>query len=214
MSAGSNWKDEMSKSLDFLETLLSPKVVGALALMAVIAILQHPWVNAQTVALATRLGNPPVAYDTQVGATTRVDLTVVTADYRRLTCASDEVFDGNHCAYHADKKQRFPRGEGGVLDDNGAHIIQPYRTAANNMLILVAGVWATPEVADRLHREPPDLPVKEQTRFTAWCEVEILAHPKQVSLRWDTGKAWYDETNYVVVAKAKSCTIERPSDER
>jgi hypothetical protein len=151
---------------------------------------------------------PPVSYDLSVGATTEVDLTVVSADAKRLTCASDKEIEGLHCAIYGDKRKPWPRPTD-VIDDNLEHIVQPYRTAANNQLVLVAGLWAEPVIATRIHQEPNEtVPVKHQARFTARCKVKVVGKLDEVWLRWDVAQQWYKENN-TAVARVESCTIDK-----
>lgn len=145
------------------------------------------------------------------GSTGQVRLTVVTADYGLLTCASETALEGNHCAY-ATKAEPWPRSPKDPIDDNRAHIIQPYRTTPDNKLVLVAGLWANPVIAMRLHNEPPPAPgsTKKQIRFVADCQMKFLGRLDNVNLRWNNQGDWIDE-GPGIVAKPISCKIE-PED--
>lgn len=150
---------------------------------------------------------PVITYNLEPGATTELDLTVVTGDAKRLTCGADQEFEGTHCAMYADKRKFWPRPADAPMDDNYKNIIQPYRTLAHNQLVLVAGLWAQPEVAMRMHQESPDaLPVKRQARFTALCKVKMLGKLDEVQVRWEPGQQWYTEKN-AVVGRVESCRI-------
>jgi hypothetical protein len=150
---------------------------------------------------------PVITYNLEPGATTELDLTVVTGDAKRLMCGADKELEGTHCAMYSDKRRFWPRPEGAPMDDNYKDIIQPYRTLAHNQLVLVSGLWAQPEVAMRVHQESPDaLPVKRQARFTALCKVKMLGKLDEVQVRWEPGQQWYTEKN-APVGRVESCKI-------
>jgi hypothetical protein len=135
-----------------------------------------------------------------------VRVTLITADSTRLACASATNPENVHCEYGADHNP-WGRGPNDPADDNRPHIIQPYRTSPDNALILIAGLWAQPEVAMRLHREPPvAIPVKRQGRFDVTCRVKFLTKLDSVDLRWDVNATWQTEHG-AWVARALSCTV-------
>jgi hypothetical protein len=145
----------------------------------------------------------------EIGKEANVELTLITADAHRLNCASDKVLEGQHCGFTANK-HAWPRAAGAVLDDNELGVIQPYRTADTNSLVLVSSVWAQPELALRVHQEPPSYyDVNKQLRFTAYCKVRFVGELNDVALRWDTGGKWLNEPK-AMVAQALSCTLEPP----
>ncbi len=145
----------------------------------------------------------------QVGKEAQVQLTLVTADARRLNCAHDAVIEGQHCGFTSNK-HTWPRAPGELADDNDVEIIQPYRTADTNALILVSGVWAQPELAWRVHREPPSYyDIKKQVRFVAYCDVRFIGELENVSLRWETGGKWLSEPK-ALVAQALRCSLNEP----
>jgi hypothetical protein len=145
----------------------------------------------------------------ETGKDANVELTLITADAHRLNCASDTTLEGQHCGFTANKRV-WPRAPGQLVDDNDFDVIQPYRTADTNALILVSGLWAQPELALRVHREPPSYyDVKKQLRFVAYCKVHFVGELKDVALRWDTAAKWAPEPK-AMVAKALSCTLEPP----
>jgi hypothetical protein len=146
-----------------------------------------------------------------VGQTATVAITLITADYNKLSCASDKEFDGAHCQYKTEK-DLWPRAADAPLDDNKATVIQPYRTATDNKLILVSGLWAQPEVAMRLHREPPQGVAEEKlARFIAQCEVKFVGAVPGVKLRWAPSGAWGNpDVNEPLVAKPVSCKVLNP----
>jgi hypothetical protein len=140
------------------------------------------------------------------GSETDVRVTVVTADSTRLSCARAEPVDGAHCAFGADHLI-WPPGPNEPADDNTPDVIQPYRTSPDNQLILLIGLWAQPEVAMRLHREPPGgIPVKRLQRFDVTCRVKFLKRLDKVDLRWDVTGTWQTEQNTWVV-RPSTCTV-------
>lgn len=146
-----------------------------------------------------------------VGSEADVQLTLITADARRLHCAHDAELEGYHCAYKANKRP-WPKPPGALLDDNGHHLIQPYRTADTNALILVGGLWAEPELALRVHREPPThYEADKLIRFVAYCRVRFIGKLEKAALRWDLGGAWTDDQT-ALVARPLSCTLEPPAE--
>jgi hypothetical protein len=150
----------------------------------------------------------------RTGETATIAVTVITADYNLLSCASEKEIDGFHCQYKGERDM-WPRAPGAPLDDNKATIIQPYRTWLENRLILMPGLWAQPEVAMRLHREPPQGVSKDKlARFVAECKVEFIGELPDVRLRWDTGAAWTGTDGAPpIVAKPLSCKISNASEE-
>ena len=141
------------------------------------------------------------------GAVSNVRLTLITADYNLLDCASPTAVDGAHCAFKS-QTEIWPRDATAPLDDNKASIIQPYRTVPDDKLILVAGLWNDPAVAMRLHREPPSsAPTKKLVRFVANCEMKFIGQLTDARLRWNPSADWVDE-GAAMVARPESCRIE------
>lgn len=153
-------------------------------------------------------GPQPTPVDTwAVGVTSTVRITLVTADYNLLACASEQAFEGVHCAYKS-PTESWPREPGQLPDDNKLNIVQPYRTWFDNKLVFVAGLWAEPEVAFRLHREPPAgvLPDK-LARFAVECSVKFVGRFDNVKIRWNPQQSWGDPDAPAWVAKAQSCKL-------
>ncbi len=59
-----------------------------------------------------------------VGGTATIAVTIITADYNLLTCASDKEVDGLHCAFKSEREP-WPRTPDQPIDDNKASVIQP-----------------------------------------------------------------------------------------
>lgn len=146
----------------------------------------------------------------QVGTEADVEITLITPDAKRLSCAHDGSVEDVHCGYTANKRP-WRRAPNAPLDDNDQSVIQPYRTADTNALILVSGLWAEPELALRLHREPPNVAnVDKNLRFVAYCHVRFIGELEKVSTRWDTSGKWTEEPK-AFVARPVRCTLEPPN---
>jgi hypothetical protein len=144
----------------------------------------------------------------KVGKEAKLRVTLVTADAIRLACAHDDEFDGAHCAYKADKTP-WPGTAEKLLNDNRPNVIQPFRTSPENHLIMIAGLWAEPAVAMRLHQEPAKgVAVKRLNRFEAACTVKFVGEMKNIELRWDESASWGKEPR-ALVARPQSCQIVR-----
>jgi hypothetical protein len=180
-----------------------------IAMLAGIAIVANNWLNQGI----ERTLDPPKAKPVvqwAVGQEADLAITLITADMGRLSCASDTVVDGVHCAFDGNKR-RWPRAPDAPLDDNNADIIQPYRTADTNQLVYVSGLWAQPELAMRVHREPPDsVPTDKLLRFVAYCRARFVGELKQAGTRWDNAAAWQGDAT-ALVAKPLSCTLKSPA---
>jgi len=120
-------------------------------------------------------------------------LALKTHDAERHVCASDQEFGAVRCDFRG-KKLRFPRPKGRAIDDNKQDVLQPYRTAVGEHPVLIAGVWHTPEVAFRRHREPPRGRKSEELQtFYVECEVEFLGQVEQLEVRYSFGQKWQSE---------------------
>lgn len=179
-----------------------------IAMLAGIAVVANNWLNQGI----ERTLDPPQAKPVVqwvVGQEADLEITLITADMARLSCASDTVVEGAHCAFDGNKR-RWPRAPDAPLDDNNADVIQPYRTADTNQLVFVAGIWAQPELAMRVHREPPDsVPTDKLLRFVAYCRARFVGELKQAGTRWDNTAAWQGDST-ALVAKPLSCTLTPP----
>ncbi len=135
-----------------------------------------------------------------------IAITLITADYNKLFCASDKEYKGNHCGFKSEN-ETWPRDPSKPLDDNKANIIQPYRTWLDNQLVLVAGLWAQPAVATRLHREPAGGVEEDKlARFVVECQVTFIGKMDGVKLRWGPGQ-WTNPDMNPMLAKPDSCKI-------
>lgn len=153
---------------------------------------------------------PKPAAQWTIGAEADIEITLITDDARRLACASDTVIEGKRCT-HDGKRRRTPRAPNAPLDDNNADLIQPYRTADTNQLVFVAGLWAQPALALRLHREPPDVIASDKLiRFVAYCRVRFIGELTDAETRWDTTAAWQGKSS-ALVAEPLRCSLEPPA---
>ncbi len=151
----------------------------------------------------------------KTGGKSTLRITLVTADYAGLACASDKEFEGKHCA-NKGESEPWPRNPNLPLDDNKANVIQPYRTWNDNKLVLVAGLWATPALATRLHIEPPgNLLPEKLARFVTECQVRFVGEIERPKLKWGPSSSWNADPNtpMVPVAVPESCKlIPEPSE--
>lgn len=151
----------------------------------------------------------PAPHDTSqwaLGTVTDVQVTLITADYNKLTCAADKAVENAHCAYKSETEP-WPRDPNAPLDDNKKDIIQPYRTWPDNKLILIAGLWNDPVVAMRLHAEPPHVvQEKKLARFVVDCRMRFMGRLESTKLRWAPGAQWQNE-GPAFVTRPESCKL-------
>jgi hypothetical protein len=141
------------------------------------------------------------------GVVSTVRITLVTADYDLLGCASDKTIAGLHCAFKADGKL-WPLDPSRVPDDNKLNIVMPYRTWFDNKLVFVAGLWAQPEAAFRLHSEPPAGQNPDKlARFAVECQIKFVGKFDDIKLRWKPNQAWTAPDGPPWVGTAQSCKI-------
>ena len=156
----------------------------------------------------------PVPTDTgawEVGKSATVHVTLITADYNKLSCYSKQTFKGHHCQFETET-QAFRRDPNAPIDDNKKTLVQPYRTHGSNKLIFISGLWATPALATRLHFEPPrGVAEKNLARFVAECEVEFIGQMKNPGIRWSPSGKWIHEGD-PLVAVPKTCRVLDPDE--
>lgn len=183
-------------------------------LLAGIALVSNNWVNYGV----NRLINPPVIthhVDWAVGEEALLKLTLIAADKDRLNCAHNAILEGTHCDYSASRR-RWARRVSDPIDNDRENVIQPYRTADTNQLVLVSGLWAQPELAYRVHLEPTRLhPVKKQLRFVAYCQVKFIGKLEGAALRWNSApRTKWQEKQTALVAKPLHCTLTDPQADK
>jgi hypothetical protein len=140
-----------------------------------------------------------------------VHVTLITADYTKLSCYSEKTFKGYHCQFQTET-QAFKREPDAPLDDNNRRLIQPYRTHGTNKLIFIAGLWAMPALATRLHFEPPrGVAESKLARFVAECNVEFVGKITKPGVRWSPSGKWIHEGD-PLVAIPKTCRILDPDE--
>jgi hypothetical protein len=141
-----------------------------------------------------------------IGTEADVRITLITADYNLLLCASEQAINGRHCA-NKSETELWPAEPGAPVDDNKARIIQPYRTYPDNKLVLVAGLWADPTMALRLHREPSTgVRTEKLARFVANCRLRFTGRLDNPKLRWQPGQQWQSE-GPALVGEPISCKL-------
>jgi len=152
----------------------------------------------------------------EAGKAEEIAITLVTADYTKLACSYEREIGGAHCEYKTDT-ERWPVAPDAPVDDNKRNVIQPYSAVPDNAFVLVAGLWAQPEVAMRLHAEPPEhTPTKNLARFIARCRVKPIERVEGVNIRWNATDKWAkgalrtanDQQVAPWVAIAEHCTVE------
>jgi hypothetical protein len=73
--------------------------------------------------------------------------------------------------------------------------------------VMIAGLWADPVVAMRLHREPPQVVVeKKLARFVVDCEMKFLGKIDETKNRWAPGQQFQKEGTAWVM-KPTSCKL-------
>jgi hypothetical protein len=153
----------------------------------------------------------------QPGQVYDISITLVTADYEKLACAYDKEVGGAHCEYKTET-EAWPKDPKAPVDSNNKDVIQPYSAVPDNALVMVAGLWAQPEVAMRLHAEPPQgTDPKKLARFIAHCKVRPVERAENISIRWNKTDKWArgllrlneGETQVAPwIAITQSCTVE------
>ncbi|MDX2053956.1 MAG: hypothetical protein SFV15_16255 [Polyangiaceae bacterium] len=187
-----------------------PEVIGGRFWIALALLLSMSFVPyCEPLRRAIDKQGPPALNpaDWKVGTTHTIKLTVVTADYEHLDCAYPSAIEGKHCSYKT-QTETWPRRPGEPLDNNKLDIIQPYRTWPDNLLLAVSNLWTFPDVAMRLHNEPPaNIPKEKLGRFVAQCEVKFIGEFDRPHLRWFKTSPWGQEGGKVPVGNAVNCKI-------
>jgi hypothetical protein len=185
-----------------------PQVIGGRFLVATVFVLVLTVLPMSAVGSIFEPKDPtiPKPNTWEVGNKATVAITLITADYNKLGCAYDKPVAGYHCGWKGEKES-WPREPGAPIDDNKASVIQPYRTWLDNQLILVAGMWATPALATRLHREPTvGVDEDKLARFVVECEVTFVGKLDGVKLRWNPGQ-WTNPDQTPMLARPESCKL-------
>jgi hypothetical protein len=177
----------------------------ALGLVAVGTIIPHTKLGE---VLEPKGPEPTNMESWSVGGVSTVRITLVTADVNLLACASEQSFDGAHCGFKT-TNEAWPRDPSKPQDDNKLDIIQPYRTWFDNKLLFVAGLWAQPEVAYRVHQEPTHgIQADKLARFAVECRVRFLGRFDSVKLRWNPQQSWSDpDTGATWAGRAEFCKL-------
>jgi hypothetical protein len=186
------------------------RLLASVVALGIIGFVSCDVINAKTESLAARFrgeaDTTPRPSEWVNGKVVDLDLTLITKDADRLSCADDRDLEGAHCDFMKNK-QRRKTDPTRPMDDNRVDVIQPYRTAVGNNLVLVAGLWATPALAMRRHLEPPrGMQDKDLRRFIARCKLKFVGVLEATELRWDYNQQWYPEAK-APVARAEWCDV-------
>lgn len=188
--------------------VLSGRLMIATVMLAAMAMIPFMGIGK---ALERDKNVPSDTGEWKVGGTAKIHVTLVTADYNKLNCYSDKVFEGKHCQYQTET-QAFRPTPNAPIDDNKKELIQPYRTHGTNKLIFIAGLWATPALSTRLHFETPrGVAENKLARFVAECDVHFVGQMKNPGIRWSPSGKWIHEGD-PLVAIPKSCSILAPEN--
>lgn len=184
------------------EPVLSGRMVLALALALAMIVIPTSNLRKYITKTAPRTTDR-AAWN--VGQTATLHITVVTSDYEHLACADKRMAGDAHCEWESEQ-QRWAQDPGAPVDDNKLHVLQPYRTTDKNLL-LAPGLWAQPEVAMRVHNEPPRGVSKSKlARFVVSCEVKFLEEWPNAIVRWSPGESWSNQGT-AMVGEIKHCEI-------
>lgn len=186
------------------------RLSATMVLTVLIGVIACDLVNASA---ARHLAPDPVTAPNpaswKTGGLATVDIEIEPKNYQQFECASDRHLEGYRCQF-GKNHIRFewpevtPRPV--PVDNNRGYFIQPYRTAHNSHNLLVAGVWATPGVAYRVHQ----LGSSRSRPFIARCRLKFLGHLEQVDVSWNAAQDWQKQER-TPVALAEYCTVDPPA---
>lgn len=114
----------------------------------------------------------------EAGQVIDASITLITADVRDLSCASDGEVAGNRCGFDS---------TGAPVQPSGG-LLAPYMTT-DNVLFLVPDLWKEPALARRLEEDPPRERERSK-RFTARCKMQLVQPLKTFWLRWEPQADW------------------------
>lgn len=186
--------------------LFDLRAVGSLCVMVALVVVSCDLVNRGVNRKLLPKEQAPDPTTWTEGKTASVRLALKTQDAERNSCASGRTVGELRCDFDANKK-RVSRRPDEPLDDNLRTSLQPYKTAVGDQALAIGGVWHTPELAFRRHREPSRERRGAQLQtFYAECEVEFVGQFDSVEVRYDLGKPWSTAKN-LPIARAQRCTI-------
>jgi hypothetical protein len=136
-----------------------------------------------------------------------VPLTLVTADKTDLACASEQEFEGYHCAFKK-TTEAWPD-----LDATNAEhrkkMLVPYMTV-DNVMFLIPGMFEDPAIDERYRDEVPrKLPRDRLERFTAQCKLTLRKEVEGVMVRWNPTGDWQGP-NKVWIGEVSNCQVSEP----
>lgn len=188
------------------KAIFDRKVIVVILLLVVLGVVSCDLLNR---AIARRLSpqtREPDPASWTTGTSTRVVLALKTQDAERHACATNQKFENYRCEYEANKR-RGTKPPNEPVDDNQRFLLQPFKSALGNHPLLLGGVWYTPEVAMRRHREPArDRRAAQLQTFYAECEVSFVGNLESLDVRYDFGKGWSPLKN-VPVGRVDRCSI-------
>lgn len=186
--------------------LFDLKAIGSLCLVMALGVVSCDLVSRSVNRKLLPKAQAPDSSTWTTGKTATVLLALKTQDAERNNCASSRSVGELRCDFDGNKK-RVPRRADEPLDDNLRTSLQPYKTAVGDQVLIIGGVWHTPELAFRRHREPSRERRGAQLQtFYAECDVEFVQQFDTVEVRYDLGKPWSTVKN-LAVARAQRCTI-------
>jgi hypothetical protein len=122
------------------------------------------------------------------GGSQLVELTLIRQDKQNLSCASNVIIDGLHCAFHSNQQRFDSRG--------GREILSPYTTVKGELL-LGAGLWTAPALQISL----------PSTRFTVVCNYQVRGVMRSGALRWTPTGRFDPLKQGVAVGALTDCAI-------
>jgi hypothetical protein len=124
----------------------------------------------------------------RIGGTQLIEISLTSADEAGLACASDAAIEGLRCGYTANAAP--------VPDMGDARTLRPYNTTKNE-LFLGAGLWTS----------LPRAKIPKASRFSAFCNYEIVGAMKSVSIRFGAGAAFGPTKQSTLVGSLSDCVI-------
>ncbi|MSP26614.1 MAG: hypothetical protein EXR75_15995 [Myxococcales bacterium] len=120
----------------------------------------------------------------KIGQVVDVEITVVSPDFRNLSCAMEPEIAGKHCGFAAANK-RHEKASGTARDD--ASLLQPY-TTTDRTQFMAAGVWTQPALKEKLDKEDFERP---GPRFAVACKYTVEGKTAAAQVQWKSGDAWH-----------------------
>jgi hypothetical protein len=144
---------------------------------------------------------PVVQPKWNVGQVVDVEITLVTPDYRQLSCAMKDAIEGKHCAFEAQNR----RGDKNTDSRANDKLLQPFTTteSTGRIQFLGAGLWMSPDVKKKLDAEDWDRP---SPRFNVKCKYKVEGKTKEAFVQWKPGEGWFPANGWYTGA-VSDCKI-------